>query len=141
MRVNNREASPQLYILILLVIFTAIGAVLFSPGLTEIVTYFGISQKQAQLTMTTYLFGYALSPLPYGPLSNRYGRKPEIYIGFILAVISALLCIIFAQLRLFMPFIIARFFLALGGGVGLMMTFTMMAMFSKGRKQQKSSLT
>lgn len=133
----KKDAFPQHYILILLVTFTAIGAVLFSPGLTEIVTYFGISQKQAQLTLTTYLFGYAFSPLLYGPLSNCYGRKPAIYFGFSLAVFSALLCVVFAELHFFVPFIIARFFLALGGGVGLMMTFTMIGDVYKGAKATK----
>lgn len=133
----NKTALPQIPILILLVTFAAVGAALVTPGLTEIIHYFGVPQSAAGLTVTIYLFGYALSPLLYGPLANRYGRKQAIYIGFSIAAVSALCCILFARNHWFIPFLLSRFLLALGGGAGLSITFTIIADAYEGIKAAK----
>lgn len=67
--------KPQFMILLFLVSFASVGAVLFTPALPSITSFFQVSVGQAQLTITSYLIGYALGQLPYGPLANRFGRK------------------------------------------------------------------
>lgn len=119
--------QPQFFILLLLVSFGSVGAVLFTPALPEIQGFFGVSVAAAQLTVTTYLIGYALGQLPYGPLANRFGRKQALYIGLSLAIVGSLLCAISAPLHSFTLLIVARFLQALGACVGLKVSFTMIA--------------
>ncbi len=119
--------QPQFFILLLLVSFGSVGAVLFTPALPEIQTFFGVSVAAAQLTITTYLIGYALGQLPYGPLANRFGRKQALYIGISLAIVGSLLCAFSAPLHSFALLIVARFLQALGACVGLKVSFTMIA--------------
>ena len=119
--------KPQLFILLLLVSFASVGAVLFTPALPEITSFFHVSVGQAQITITAYLLGYALGQLPYGPLANRFGRKITLYIGISLAIVGSLLCAFSSPLKSFELLVIARFLQALGACVGLKISYTMIA--------------
>ncbi|MDF2866718.1 MAG: bcr [Gammaproteobacteria bacterium] len=111
--------------LILLISFGSVCAVLFTPGLPAIAKYFNTSMSDAQLTVTLFLVGYAFGQLIYGPLANRFGRKPTLYLGISLEIIAALLCILAAAMHAFWLFVGARLLMALGAGAGLKMTFTL----------------
>lgn len=121
----TKTKEPSLFILLLLVSFASISAVLFTPALPAISRLLGISNGQAQLTMSVFLIGYAIGNLPYGPLSNRYGRKPTVYIGTLLATFGSLLVVFAGKAQLFWLFIVGRFLMALGSSVGIKIAFTM----------------
>lgn len=116
--------EPPLFILILLVSFASVSAVLFTPALPEIALKLGITDAKAQLTITIFLIGYALGILPYGPLSNRYGRKPTIYIGITLAIVGCLLILLVQKYHFFWLMIVGRLLMALGSSVGIKIVFT-----------------
>lgn len=119
--------EPSLPTLLLLVSFPSVGAVLFTPALPTIAEFFHVTSGMAQLTVTLFLVGYALGQLPYGPLSNKIGRKPTLYIGLIVSIFGSLLCGIGGQLNQFWLLILARVITSLGASVGLMMTFTIVS--------------
>ncbi len=121
------DKKPQFLILLLLVSFGSVGAVLFTPALPAIQQFFQVSVGHSQLTMTSYLVGYALGQLPYGPLANAYGRKKTLYFGLWLSVIGSLLCAFSAFFGSFSLLIFARFLQALGATVGLKISYTMVA--------------
>lgn len=121
------RVMPQFSILMMLVSFPSVGAVLFTPALPAIQSFFGVSVGQAQFTITAYLIGYAIGQLPYGPLANRYGRKTTLYIGISLAIIGSLLCAFSGAAHSLGLLIFARFLQALGACVGLKISFTMIA--------------
>jgi DHA1 family bicyclomycin/chloramphenicol resistance-like MFS transporter len=112
-------------ILLLLISFASVNAVLFTPALPIIAKFFVISDSAAQLTISWFLIGYALGQLLYGPLANRFGRKPALYIGIALQIASSLLCAFSGFFHHYFILVIGRFLLALGSGVGLKMTFTL----------------
>lgn len=113
------------FTLLLLISFASVNAVLFTPALPDIVHFFSISEDSVQLTISWFLIGYALGQLIYGPLANRFGRKPALYLGIGLQIISSLLCVLAGAKHEFWLLVVARFLLALGSGVGLKMTFTL----------------
>jgi len=119
--------EPSTLILFLLISFPAVCAVLFSPALPQIATFFKISPSLAQLTVTLFLAGYALGQLPYGPLSNKLGRKPTLYIGLLVSIFGTLLCVLAGYLDQFWLLAVARTVSAFGASVGLMMTFTIVS--------------
>ena len=121
------DKKPQFLILLLLVSFGSVGAVLFTPALPAIQQFFQVSVGQSQMTMTSYLVGYALGQLPYGPLANAYGRKKTLYFGLWLSIIGSLLCAFSAIFGSFGTLIFARFLQALGVTVGLKISYTMVA--------------
>lgn len=121
------QQKPPFYILFLLVSFASVGAVLFTPALPAITSFFNVSTGLAQLTITSYLLGYALGQLPYGALANRFGRKPTLYLGISISIIASFLCAFSSYIKSFELLIFARFLQALGACVGLKITFTMIA--------------
>lgn len=105
--------------------FASVNAVLFSPALPNIASYFAITTNRAQETIIWFLVGYAFGQLIYGPLANRFGRKPTLYLGISLQILSSFLCILAGIIHYYPMLVLGRFLVALGSGVGLQMTFTL----------------
>ncbi len=120
----NQVKLPYITLL-LLISFASVNAVLFTPALPDIASFFKISDSTTQQTVTWFLIGYTLGQLIYGPIANRFGRKPALYVGIILQIISSLLCVFAGIIHFFSLLVLARFLLAIGSGVGLKMTFTL----------------
>lgn len=79
--------------LLLIGVMTAIGPVsidMYLPAFPLIEREF--AEQGIERTMAGYLIGLALGQLVYGPVSDRFGRKPPLYVGFSLYVIGSLGC-------------------------------------------------
>jgi len=119
------QKAPSLFILLLLVSFASVSAVLFTPGLPQIAHQLGISDAASQLTITVFLIGYTFGLLPYGPLSDRFGRKPTVYLGILIAILGCFLVLLVEKFHSFPLLLIGRLLTALGSCVGLKIAFTM----------------
>jgi DHA1 family bicyclomycin/chloramphenicol resistance-like MFS transporter len=120
------QTRLSFFILLPLISFASVNAVLFTPALPDITHFFAIKASLAQQTITWFLIGYALGQLVYSPMANRYGRKPALYVGIGLQIISSLACVLAGVLHVFWLLVIARFLQALGSGVGLKMSYTLL---------------
>ncbi len=119
--------KPSFLLLFMLIAFASINAVLFTPALPIIGQYFAVGENIVGLTISLFLVGYTIGQLFYGPLANRYGRKVALYIGIIMQIFACFICVLSAPLHSFYLFLIGRCFMALGSGVGLKMSFTLVA--------------
>ncbi|MEO0002970.1 MAG: hypothetical protein RLZZ22_662, partial [Pseudomonadota bacterium] len=93
---NQRPMSPTLVVLLLSLLMglQPIATDLYLPSLPDLTRSLSGGMAQAQLTLTAMLLGFGLSQLAWGPLSDRYGRRPVLIIGmslFTLASIGAAL--------------------------------------------------
>ncbi|GJD33282.1 multidrug effflux MFS transporter [Methylobacterium aerolatum] len=82
--------------LALLVAVTMTGTValhIFVPALAAAAADLGTTAAAAQATITVYLVGLAGGQLVYGPLSDRYGRRPVLIGGLSLYLAGLLLAI------------------------------------------------
>ena len=82
------------------------------PAMTEALHTDGATM---QLTLTAYLLGFALSQLVYGPLSDRYGRRPALFAGLVLYVAASAACALAGTID---ELIVARLFQAMGACAG-----------------------
>src|SRR6266571_3723189 len=90
-RMSGRPAPS----LTLLAAVTALGFCalhMVVPALPLLVTAFGDSPAGVQLVLTLYLAGIAGGQLVYGPLSDRFGRRPVLIAGLVLFLVGTLLC-------------------------------------------------
>src|ERR1700693_4736823 len=107
--------------LILLAAVTAIGfcALHFVvPALPLLVTAFGHSPAQVQLVLTLYLAGIAGGQLVYGPVSDRFGRRPVLILGLVMFLAGTLLCGLAWSLA---ALVVGRVLEALGACAGIVL--------------------
>lgn len=70
------------YIIILLAWFLGnLSILLIMPALPKLATDFQVSSSIAQLTISAFLIGKALSIIPWGIISEHMGRKPVFILG------------------------------------------------------------
>ena len=64
------------------------------PALPEIGDALGvINPNNNQLLITMIFLGLGFGQLVFGPLSDSFGRKPIVYIGFIIFIIASIICV------------------------------------------------
>ncbi|HUH39354.1 MAG TPA: multidrug effflux MFS transporter [Castellaniella sp.] len=81
--------------LILMGSLAAIGPLavdMYLPSFPAIAADLGVPQGRVEQTLASYLLGLALAQLCYGPLADRYGRKPPLLAGLALFVLASLAC-------------------------------------------------
>jgi MFS transporter, DHA1 family, multidrug resistance protein len=54
---------------------------IYAPSLPAVTQYFNVDQSLVQLSITTYVIGYAVAQLFAGALSDRVGRKQPLVIA------------------------------------------------------------
>ncbi len=114
--VNVPTASWHLFFLIIaLVALGPVSTDLYLPALPALVVGLQTDVARGQLTLTAYLIGFALGQLAYGPLSDRYGRRPVILGGLALYALATLACWTAPNIE---TLLIARVVQAVGAGVG-----------------------
>jgi MFS transporter, DHA1 family, multidrug resistance protein len=65
---------------------------LYLPSLPGLLRHFDADIAEVQLTLSVFLVGLAVGQLVYGPLSDRFGRRPVLLAGLILYVVASAIC-------------------------------------------------
>lgn len=79
-------------LLSMIMALAAIGIDLMLPAFDDIREHFGLEPSSPQVAqiVTAFLLGMALSQFFYGPLADRFGRKPVLYSGFAIYILGAI---------------------------------------------------
>lgn len=74
-----------------LMAINALAIDIMLPGLQEIGASLGVTaENHRQFIITAYLFGFGISQLLYGPLSDRFGRRTPLFIGIAIYIVTSL---------------------------------------------------
>jgi MFS transporter, DHA1 family, multidrug resistance protein len=98
-----------------LALLTAVGPLsvdMYLPSLPDIGRELASPPAHVQLTISFYLVGFALGQIVYGPISDRYGRKPVLLVALAFFSIAGVACAFAPSIEVL---IVARFFQAVGG--------------------------
>src|SRR5260370_21972185 len=100
---------------LLLAMLTALGPLsmdMYLPSLPDIAHVLVAPTARTQLTVSSYLIGFAVGQVIYGPLSDRHGRRPVLLAAVALYLASTLACAAAQSVDLL---IAARFLQGFGG--------------------------
>ena len=114
---RGRARAPFL----LLVAMTACGTLgmhVIIPALPATARALGMSIGTAQLTITLYLIGLAIGQLLYGPVSDRFGRRPVLLVGLSLFTGASIVTAVAPNATVL---ITARILQSIGGCAGLVL--------------------
>lgn len=94
-----------------LVAFGPISTDMYLPSLPALVSDFQTDVPTVQLTLSAFMVAFALAMLVYGPLSDRFGRRPVLLGAVVLYVISSVACVFAPTIE---ALVVARVFQAMG---------------------------
>jgi DHA1 family bicyclomycin/chloramphenicol resistance-like MFS transporter len=92
---------------------------MYLPALPAIAADLGSDEGSIQFSLMAFFAGLMLGQLFYGPLADRYGRKPLLFMGLAIFVASSLGGAFVGNAR---DLNILRFVQGLGGSVGIVMS-------------------
>lgn len=100
---------------ILLGLLTAMGPLatdIYLPSLPVMIEEFGVGPHMGQLTLSAFLLGFAIGQIVYGPLGDRYGRKPVLLSGLVIFSLASVFCLFAPTIE---ALVFGRFLQAVGG--------------------------
>ena len=88
--------SPTLIIVLLSMLLgiQPVATDLYLPALPAIKAEFGAELSQAQLTLSALLLAFGTSQMAWGPLSDRFGRRPILLWGLATFTLAGLGCVL-----------------------------------------------
>lgn len=86
------SASLLVALLSLLLGLQPVTTDLYLPALPALTDSFAATMAQAQLTLTGLLLAFGISQLVWGPLSDRFGRRPILLWGLAAYVLASIGC-------------------------------------------------
>lgn len=118
-------ASPNRAMPILIALLATLGPIgidMYLPSIPAMAEALGNSEGAVQFSLMTFFVGLMLGQLIYGPLSDKFGRKPLIYLGLSIFIIASISCAFATNV---MQLQIIRFVQGLGGSIGMVIAFAM----------------
>lgn len=110
---------PKTWLLTLLMGLGPFSMQILIPSLPLLAGIFAVPYATAQMTLTVYLVGIALGQLIYGPLSDRYGRRPVLLAGLAIYLAGSLAALLAPGIGWL---VVARAAQAAGGCAGMVLT-------------------
>ena len=94
-------------------IYPPLATDMYLPALPELGKYFGAAEFWVGLTLTIFFLMFAVSMVIFGPLSDKYGRKPILIFGAVIFTIASIACATAANIYILLA---GRFFEGVGSG-------------------------
>lgn len=119
--------------LALLSAFPPLSTDLYLPALPHVMEEFNAGQTLVNLSLSLFLVSFSLGMLIWGPVSEKYGRKPILLMGLVLYTLSSAVCAMSTNVT---TLVLARAFQGFGGGAGSAVATAMVKDMYTGRKRE-----
>ncbi len=115
----SANAAPrETQVALMATCFVALGPLtmsMYTPAMPALASKLETSASLVQLTLTVYLVAFASAQLVYGPVSDRFGRRPVLIVGLTVYVAASAMA---GAVTGIWGLMIARFVQALGACAG-----------------------
>lgn len=118
----RHRSNPQIFwLLVALALAPSFVMHGFLPALPAIQRHFSASTWLVQLTVSLAMISVACMMLIYGPLSDRYGRRPTILFGMSLFLFGSIVCLVAESTSIL---VLGRVIQTGGASVGMVLSRT-----------------
>ena len=107
---------------------------MYLPAFPEMAAGLNTTTARISLSLSSYFAGFAAAQLIYGPLLDRFGRKPPLYAGMGLFVMASVACMLARNVEWLIAW---RFVQALGGCAAAVAAMAMVRDFFPARETAK----
>jgi DHA1 family bicyclomycin/chloramphenicol resistance-like MFS transporter len=122
------------FLLGLLSAFPLLSTDMYLPAIPLLKESWGASLSTINFTLVGFFISYCLCLLVYGPVSDRFGRKPPLLIGIGIYIISSLLC---SAADNALTLIVFRIFQAAGAAAASTISLAISKDVFRGHKRQR----
>ena len=130
--------TGMLFFLVIISAFPPLTIDLYLPALPQIVEVFNTDRSMVNLTLSSYFVTYAIGLLFWGPLSEKFGRKPILLIGLAGYMVASILCAMSNNIE---QLIGTRIFQAFAGSAITVIATAIVKDLYDGRKREKIMAT
>lgn len=130
--------TGTLIFLVVISAFPPLTTDLYLPALPQMVEVFNTNQTMVNLTLSIYFIFYAFGLLFWGPLSDKFGRKPIMIIGIAVYVVACILCALSSSIEFL---ILSRLIQAFGGSAVTVVATAIVKDLYDGREREKIMAT
>jgi len=88
-RFFDRTTPPHMFTLVMLAGLSALNMSLFLPSLNTIAAEYGVDYSVMQLAVSGYFAATAIMQIIVGPISDRFGRRPVVLVGFAIFTVAS----------------------------------------------------
>ena len=120
MTLKQNSSLGIVFILGLLAMLMPLSIDMYLPALPVIAAQYHVPDGSAQMTLSTYILGFALGQLLYGPMADSLGRKPVILGGTLVFAAAAVACALSQTIEML---IAMRFFHGLAAAAASVVIF------------------
>ncbi|MDU1891122.1 MAG: multidrug effflux MFS transporter [Dysgonomonas sp.] len=112
----------QWVVILILSLLTALEPLsidLYLPGFIKMSEAFSVPVSSVQISLSTFLAGFAIGQLLWGPLADKFGRKKPILASLVIFILASLACMYVKTIE---QMWIVRFIQAIGGCGGVVIS-------------------
>jgi MFS transporter, DHA1 family, multidrug resistance protein len=118
--ISQRPSTLRLTIILgCLAAFGPLSIDMYLPSLPTLAQEFRTDTAAAQLTLSSFFIGLAFGQALYGPIADRFGRKPPLLVGCALYMLASVACVLAPSIE---ALVVLRLLQALGGCAGMVIS-------------------
>jgi MFS transporter, DHA1 family, multidrug resistance protein len=134
---NPKQLSDRIMIVLIATIasFPPLSTDLYLPALPSMSEQLHCSASLVKLSLVVFFIFLSASSIFWGPLSDKYGRRPVLLTGVLLYIASSVFCVLSANIT---QLIAARILQAIGAGGAMAVTLAIVKDVYPGMRRERT---